>query len=114
MNKEAIAVKYSFHGPQIVRESHFYSYFGDSFMNNEAIAVRCSLHGPQIVRESHFYSYFGDSFMNNEAIAVRCSLHGPQIVRESQLSSHTRIFSNYCRPWERSGHMHYVTCKINY
>ena len=50
--------------------------------------------------------------MNNEAIAVKCSLHGPQIVRERQSSSHTRIFSNYCRPWE--GRMHYVTRKINY
>ena len=50
--------------------------------------------------------------MNNEAIAVKCSLHAPQIVRECQSSSHTRIFSNYCRPWE--GRMHYVTRKINY
>ena len=52
--------------------------------------------------------------MNNEAIAVKCSLHGPQIVLERQSSSYTHIFSNYCRPCERSGRMHYVTHKINY
>ena len=52
--------------------------------------------------------------MNNEAIAVKCSLHGPQIVRERQSSSHTRIFSNYSHPWERSGRIHYITRKINY
>ena len=52
--------------------------------------------------------------MNNKAIAVKCSHHGPQIVRQRRSSSYTRIHSNYCCPWERSGRMHYVTRKINY
>ena len=50
--------------------------------------------------------------MNNETIAVKCSLHGPQIVRQRQSSSYTRIHSNYCRPWERSGRMHTSHVKL--